>query len=61
MENLNLKYELLNYFFHLMGKTHNSKYIEKFGHQNPLKKSSLVSMLPHHIIIVPYSIKKHCG
>jgi hypothetical protein len=34
-----------------MGKTHNSKYIEKIGLQNPLKKSFLLSMLPHHIII----------
>ncbi len=33
------------------GKNHNSKYIGKFGHQNPFKKSSLISMLPHHIII----------
>jgi hypothetical protein len=34
-----------------MGKNHNSRYIEKFGHQNPLKNISLISMLPHHIII----------
>jgi hypothetical protein len=34
-----------------MGKNHNSRYIEKFGLQNPLKKFSLVSILPHHIII----------
>jgi hypothetical protein len=34
-----------------MGKNHNSRYIEKFGIQNPLKKSSLVSTLSQHIII----------
>jgi hypothetical protein len=28
-------------------KNHNSRYIKKFGHQNPSKKSSLVSMSPH--------------
>jgi hypothetical protein len=41
MENLNLKYEFLNYNFHsikdLIRKNHNSKYIKKFGHQNPSK------------------------
>jgi hypothetical protein len=34
-----------------MGKNHNSKYIEKFGIENHLKKSSLVSMLSQNIII----------
>jgi hypothetical protein len=43
-----------------MGKNHNSKYIEKIGLQNSLKKSSLVSMLSHNIIVESfYSIKKH--
>jgi hypothetical protein len=55
MENFNLKDELLNYYFHsindLIRKNHNSRYIENFGHQNPSKKSSLVSMLLHHITI----------
>jgi hypothetical protein len=51
----NLKDELPNYYFHLVKelirKNHNSRYIENFGHQNPSKKSSLVSMLLHHITI----------
>jgi hypothetical protein len=34
-----------------MGKNHNLKYIEKLGLQNPLRKFSLVSILPRHIII----------
>jgi hypothetical protein len=34
-----------------MGKNHNSRYIENFGQQNPLKKSFLVSMLRQNIII----------
>jgi hypothetical protein len=34
-----------------MGKNHNSKYIENFDLQNPFKKFSLTSILPHHIII----------
>jgi hypothetical protein len=55
MENLNLKDELLNYYFHLVKdlikKNQNSRYIEKFGHQNPSKKSSLVLMLLCHITI----------
>jgi hypothetical protein len=55
MENFNLKYKLLNYYFHsrkdLMGKNHNSRYIEKFGLQNPLQIFSLVPILSHHIII----------
>jgi hypothetical protein len=34
-----------------MGKNNNSKYIEKFGLQNPFKKFSLISMLSHGIII----------
>jgi hypothetical protein len=34
-----------------MGEKHNSKCIEKFVYQNPLKKSSLILMLWHHIII----------
>ncbi len=55
MENLNLKDELLNYYFHfekdLIRKNHNSRYIEKFDHQNLSKKSSLVLMLLHHITI----------
>jgi len=55
MDNLNLEDELLNYYFHsvndLIRKNHNSRYIKKIGHQNPSKKSSLVSMLLHHITI----------
>jgi hypothetical protein len=54
MENLNLKDEVLNYYFHLVKdlirKNHNSRYIENFGHQKPSKKSS-VSMLFRHITI----------
>jgi hypothetical protein len=34
-----------------MGKNHDSKYIEKFGFENHLKKPSQVSMLSHDIII----------
>ncbi len=34
-----------------MEKNLNSKYIEKSDFENPLKKSSLVSMLSHNIII----------
>jgi hypothetical protein len=34
-----------------MGKNHNSKYIKKCGIQNLLKKSYLISMLSHDIII----------
>jgi hypothetical protein len=59
MENLNLKDELLNYYFHLVKdlirKNHNSKYIQNFGHQNLSKKSSLVSMLLHHITIESFT------
>jgi hypothetical protein len=55
MENINLKNELLNYYFHqvkdLIKKHHNSNYIEIFYHQNPSKKSSLASMVSHHIAI----------
>jgi hypothetical protein len=55
MENLNLKDDVLNYYFHLVKdlirKNHNSRYIENFGHQNPSKKSFLVLMLLHHITI----------
>jgi hypothetical protein len=55
MENLNLIDKILNYYFHLVRdlirKNHNSRYIETFGHQNRSKKSSLVSMLLHHITI----------
>jgi hypothetical protein len=63
MENLNLKYELPNYYFHkrkdLMGKNHNSKYIKKFDHRNPPKNSSIISMLPQHIIIEYFNYYKH--
>jgi hypothetical protein len=59
MENLNLKNELLNYYFHsvkdLIKKNNNSKYIKKFGHQNPFKMSSLVSILLHHITIESFT------
>jgi hypothetical protein len=59
MENLNLKDELLNYYFHsvkdLRRKHHNSRYIENFGHQNLYKKFALVSMLLHHITIEPFT------
>jgi hypothetical protein len=60
MENFNLKYELLKYYFHsvkdLIRKNHNSKYRrKKIGHQNPSKKSSLVSMLLHHITIESFT------
>jgi hypothetical protein len=34
-----------------MGKNHDSKYIENFGIQNPLKNSCLVSIFSQHIII----------
>jgi hypothetical protein len=30
-------------------------YIEKINHQDPSKKSSLVSMLSHHIIIESFT------
>jgi hypothetical protein len=43
----------------LIRKNHNSKYIENFDHQNPSKKSSLVSTLPHHITIEFLFIKKN--
>jgi hypothetical protein len=63
MENFNLKYKLLNYYFHsrkdLMGKNHNSRYIENFDYQNPFKKSSLISMLSHCIIIESFTQYKH--
>jgi hypothetical protein len=55
MENLNLKDEIFNNYFcyieDLIKKNHNSRYIENFDRQNPFKKSSLVSMLSHHITI----------
>jgi hypothetical protein len=39
MENLNLKNEFSNYYFHslknLIQKNYNSKYIKKIGRQNP--------------------------
>jgi hypothetical protein len=59
MENLNLKDELLNYYFHFVKdfikKNLNSRYIENFGHQNLSKKSSLVSMLLHHITVESFT------
>jgi hypothetical protein len=59
MDNLNLKDELLNYYFHsikdLIRKNHNSRYIKTFGHQNLSKKSSLLSMLLHHITLSPFT------
>jgi len=54
MENLKLKYELLNYYFcikDLIKKNRNSSYINNFDFQNLSKNSSLVSMLLHHITI----------
>jgi hypothetical protein len=36
-------------------ENHNSKYIENFHHQNPFKKSSLISMLYHHITIESFT------
>jgi hypothetical protein len=55
MENLNLKDEVLRYYFcsikDVTTKNHSTRYIENFGHQNPSKKSSLVSMLQHPITI----------
>jgi hypothetical protein len=62
-ENLNLKNELLKYYFceikDFIIKNHIWRYIENFGHQNPSKKPSLLSMLPHHITIDLLFIKKH--
>jgi hypothetical protein len=59
MEKLNLKDELLNYYFHsikdLIRKNHNSRYVENFGHQNFSKKSFLISMLLHHITIESFT------
>jgi hypothetical protein len=63
MENLNLKDELLNYYFHLVKdlirKNQNSRYIENFGHQNLSKKSSLVSTFYIILPLIPLLIKKH--
>jgi hypothetical protein len=63
METLNLRNELLNYYFHLikdlLKKNHNSRYIENFDYQNPSKTSSLISMLSHHITIECFTHQKN--
>jgi hypothetical protein len=46
---------LISLIKHLIIKNHNLKYIEKFNHQNPSKKSSLISMLSHYITIESFT------
>jgi len=51
MKKINLKDEFLKYYIQSTLKKLYSKYIKNFEHQNSFKKSSLVSMLSHHITI----------
>jgi type IV secretory pathway VirB3-like protein len=63
IENLNLKYELLNYYFHLVKdlirKNHNSRYIEilvtKTFSKNPPSYQCYYMISP----LIPLLIKKH--
>jgi hypothetical protein len=59
MKKINLKDEFSKILF-LLNKGLNkkklySKYIKNFEHQNSFKKSSLVSMLSHHITIESFT------